>query len=120
MAYQNVERAPFRPPRNIGIVPDKATRAVIEDLADNLNRLNLEVVTCHNLIQQFAVSIGNGLTNLAVTMPAPMPDVNYFVGVQANFNNGGTWITAKTTTGFTLNWATATVGSQAARLLIVG
>lgn len=34
------------------------------------------------------------------------PDANYTVMVQTAWDNGGTWITSKATTGFTINWKT--------------
>ncbi len=120
MAYQDVKKGLISPSRPFARTADVFAQDQIDFLAKNLQQLSQEVVLCHNLVWNFAVAVGNGLTTLAVTLPARMPDANYFVGVQANFNNGGTWVTAKTTTGFTLNWVTATVGTQAARFLIVG
>lgn len=120
MAYQDVKRALIEPSRSTGRSDDPNVQGQIDYLHTQLQRLSQEVVVCHNLVQQFGISIANGLTTVAVTMPAKMPDANYFVGASASFNSGGVWVTAKTTTGFTLNWATATVGSQSARLLIVG
>ncbi len=118
MAYQDVKRAIIKNARAFK-VEDAAAKQVLEQLAQDVNNLTQEVVDCHNRVLNFAVAIGNGLTTINVTLPAAMPDANYFVGVQMNFNNGGSWVTAKTVTGFTLTWATATVGAQAVRFLIV-
>ena len=88
-------------------------------MRDDYNRLAQEVIDCHNSIQQFVISIGAVLTTIAVTLPIPLPDANYYVGVQFVFNNGGYWITSKTATGFNITWVTATVGTQGARILVV-
>ncbi len=49
-------------------------------------------------------------TSLAVTFPYPEVDTNYGVHVDFNVNVGGYWITAKGTSGCTINWVTNTTG----------
>jgi hypothetical protein len=120
MPYQSIDRAQFRPGNQTLSIEDPGTRDAISKVIQDYNKLAQEVVSCHNLIQNFAVTIANGLTTLAITLAIPMPDTGYAVGANFNFNNGGYWVTGKTKTGFTLNWATATVGAQAVRFLVVG
>jgi hypothetical protein len=120
MAVQDIQRSPRRPNRPFATdIEDRPTRQYVEKLAFDMRELSDELRLLHNRIVNFAISIGAGLTTIAVTMPIPMPDTSYAVSVNMNFNNGGFWVTGKTTTGFTLNWVTATGGGASARFLIV-
>lgn len=50
-------------------------------------------------------------TSLAVTFPMIEFDTNYSVIPSFSLNVGNWWITAKTTTGCTINWVTSSTGS---------
>jgi hypothetical protein len=73
--------------------------------------LTQEVVTVHNLIQGFTVAgIGAGVALVAVTIPVPMKNTNYAVTVEPDWLTA-TSVTAKTVTGFTVNFAVVTPGA---------
>lgn len=113
MGIQDVKKA---------IVAPLFTGDPLEDLKrfqKAYSELSQQVRDVHNRIQQFGVAIAGGATTLAVTMPHPTFTTAYGVFVDFIFSAGSRWVTAKTKTGFTLNWASAAVGAQTARLLIV-
>ena len=104
MAYQDVKRAKTA----ISLTPWASDSDKIGVLLQEHQQLAQEVVECHNRIQVFTVTIsGVGITTGAITLPAPARDSSYFVGVMFAANAGANWVTARTTTGFTLTWATA-------------
>lgn len=118
MPYQEVKRAQIRPaPPTTGI--DAPVSTSLDFVNEGLRRLSMEVVDCHNRVEQFDNAVGNGLTTIAIVLPAPVADALYFVGADFSFDNGGYWTSAKTTSGFTLNWATASVGAQSVRILVI-
>lgn len=73
--------------------------------------LSQELVSVHNLLQGFIVSaIGAGVALVAVTIPVPMKNTNYAVTVEPDWVTA-TSVTAKTVTGFTVNFAVVTPGA---------
>jgi hypothetical protein len=115
LAYQDVKGAIVVP-----VVYDAQNPGIsIEQLRVGHISLAQEVRECHKRIQEFNISIGTGLTTIAVVFPIPTFTVNYYAGTDMSFDNGGVWSSAKAKTGFTLTWKTATVGTQSARILIV-
>lgn len=119
MNFQDLAKSIINPPRSWDSrTLTQDVRHAFNDVFENIKRITQTLNFMTNCVQNFSVAVGGGLTTLAVTMPKPMLDTNYAVLVQAAFNNGGTWITSKSTTGFTFNWATATVGAQAVRFLV--
>jgi hypothetical protein len=64
--------------------------------------------TSHDTLtqQNGTATIASTSTSTAVTLAAPMPDANYRVSLSASAGEL-VWVTGKTTTGFTLNRATA-------------
>ena len=117
--YQDIEKAPVSISRPAAGADDLKAQAQIDQLYGYYQRLAKQVFNCQSVVCNFAVTVANGLTTLAITLPFTYPDTQYVVNAQFNFNNGGWWVTGKTRTGFTLNWATASVGAQAVRFLIV-
>jgi hypothetical protein len=104
MAYQDVKRAKTA----ISLTPWATDDQKIGVILQEHQQLAQEVVECHNRVQVFAQTLtGVGITTKAVTLPAPARDSSYFVGVMFAANAGANWVTARTTTGFTLTWATA-------------
>jgi hypothetical protein len=114
VAYQDVKGAIVVP-----VVYTGDPAVAIEQLRVGHVSLAQEVRECHKRIQEFNISIGTGLTTIAVVFPIPTFTVNYYAGTDMSFDNGGLWSSAKAKTGFTLTWKTATVGTQSARILIV-
>lgn len=51
-----------------------------------------------------------GTTSVNIVFPTEEPNVTYIPMVLPNFNAGNVWVTAKTTTGFTINCTTAGTG----------
>jgi hypothetical protein len=60
--------------------------------------------------RQLAVGF-TAATSIAVIFPEAEQDTNYSVYVEFAQNSGAYWITAKSTTGCTINWATSSTGS---------
>ena len=111
MAYQDIKAGIVVPPITYAEDPAKA----LESLRLAHNQVTQEVRECHKRIQQFTITIAAATTTLAVTLAIPAFTANYAVAVDFDFNNGGHWQTAKTTTGFTLTWATASPGAPPQR-----
>jgi hypothetical protein len=120
MAYQDIKRAKVAPELTftMGMTPDVLVNAVAR-IVQEYQQLAQEVVLCHNSIQEFPVAVGNGLTAIAVVFPAPTKTALYTVSLNPEFDAGSFWTTAKTTTGFTANWKTASVGAQTIRVLVI-
>lgn len=111
MSYQDIKRAIVKlaPPLNI----EEADRPVwdaIRQTTEAYSQLAQEVVLCHNSIQQFTVN-SVAATTVNVTLPAPAKTALYYIGAMFPATNGGYWVTAQSTTGFTLTWATAVTGT---------
>lgn len=122
MAYQDIRRSVVLPTEIIppsGPMTDKGIRDAFAQIFRVYSSLAQEVMLCHNSIQQFSITIANGLTTASAIFPAPTKTTNYIAVLSPEFNSGGPWITSKTTTGCSMSWITATVGSQTMRILIV-
>lgn len=120
MAIQDIRRAQPDLPLLIYDIREEPIGTNFDQLRTAYKRLAMEVIEVHNRLEQFSAAIANGLTTINVTLPIPMPDASYWVGAEFSFNNGGYWTSAKTTAGFTLTWATASVGAQSVRIAIIG
>lgn len=59
------------------------------------------------------VTVAASATSLVVTLNPAQPDTNYAINITPNWNAGSVWYTAKTASGFTINWSTAPVAAQA-------
>lgn len=97
---------------------------VVLEIYNSYSEVSQQLNNLNSRIQQFPVSIGNGLTTVNVVLNGiagrhPTFTDLYYVGVDFSFANGGYRTSAKTINGFTLTWATASVGTQSARILIV-
>lgn len=117
MAIQDIKRSEELPSTRLD-------DPVVLEIYNSYSELSQQVNNINARIQQFQISISNGLTTINVVLNNtagrhPTYTTEYYVGVQFSFNNGGYWITAKTINGFTITWITASVGSQSARILIV-
>ncbi len=64
------------------------------------------VISYSNNVRGIAQAIGNGATTAAVTFGTAYPDANYAVTCTPNYDTT-CFVTAKATTGFTLNFGTA-------------
>lgn len=66
-----------------------------------------------------SVTLAGGATSVAVTFPNAEPDATYWVFTEFQINNGGAWITAKGTGGFTINVATGFASASTVRWMII-
>jgi hypothetical protein len=105
------------------VPPTRITDPALIEVYNSYSDVSQQVNNMNDAIQQFQVSLGNGLTTLAVTMRTsgghPTKTTDYYVGAQFQIANGCYWVTAKTVNGFTLNWTTASAGTTVIWILIV-
>ncbi len=97
---------------------------VVLEIYNSYSEVSQQLNNINARIQQFEITIANGSTanNVVLNDTAgrhPTYTTEYYVGVQFSFNSGGYWVTAKTTTGFTITWVGPSPGAQSARVLIV-
>jgi hypothetical protein len=64
-------------------------------------------------------SISSGWTNYNISFASAQSDTSYGVVIGTEWDSGNTWITNKTTTGFTVNWKTAPASSTSLAYRIV-
>lgn len=116
MAIQDVRRSEPLPSVRID-------DPVVLEIYNSYYEASLQLNNLHNRIQEFEVAVANGTTSKAVTFELfgghPTFTTSYYVGVEFALTNGGCWITNKTTTSCTVNWATALGSDSTIRLLIV-
>ncbi len=88
----------------------------------SFNNANIDMVTnnikrigglsgSNGIAQNFRavdVALGNGVNTLAVTFGTNEIDGSFAIFVSFTYNAGAYWITARGTTGFTINWVTVT------------
>lgn len=114
MAYQDIKAGKVVTTSPAGADPN------LLQLWNEHTQLAQEVRECHKRIQHFTSTITGGATSSAITLAIPTFTTSYIVVVEFPFTNGGEWITAKTKTGFTLNWVTASpIGTNTFRFLVV-
>ncbi len=69
----------------------------------------LSGTTAHALnLRDLNVPLGNGVTSKAIAFGTAEPNALYTIFASLSYNGGAIWITNKATTGFTVNWVTAT------------
>jgi hypothetical protein len=111
MAIQSIKRAAHRPSIPGAPLVDSDVELRLKKIRRDHYELSDQVQQVHNSFQQFQnpTAIGVGVTTLAVVLPIPQPDANYYVGAEFTFLNGGWRIAtaSKTKTGFTIDWVTA-------------